>query len=220
MRYPVPTILDQLRKQLEPREPLAATRVVTDPDQYGVLTLAPRHAARPFGKRGSATWETRVYLAQAPSFGIGAQPDYVVLDPTREEALARHENLLRRLESASFAQATSREILQAIRPSMERAEKALRDGETHTAVRALDEALRVAGRLDAVRRFLHCYVDVFLVRGLTLEHTDRDAATAAYRELIALHAEHPHHHPETLHGVAQAREAVERLTPVPLGPVT
>jgi hypothetical protein len=191
---------------------------VADPDQYVVLTLVPRRAARLFGKNGVTTWETRVYLAQAPSFGIGAQPHYVVLDPSRDDALTRHENLLRRLESASFAQATSREILQAIRPSIERAGRAFAGGDTEMTAVALEEALRVTGRLDAVRRFLHCYVDVFLMRGLALEHTDREVAKAAYRELIALYAEHPFRHPETLRGVAWAREAVERLTPVPLGP--
>ena len=154
MRYPVPAIRDQPRRLLELREPLAATRLVTEPGQYVVLTLAPRHATRLFGKRGSAIWETRVYLAQAPSFGIGAQPDYVVLDPTWEEALAWYENLLWRLESASFAQATSREILQAIRPSIERAGRAFAGGDTETTVAALEEAVRVTGRLDAARRSL------------------------------------------------------------------
>ena len=219
MRYPVPTIRDQLRRLLEHREPLAATRMVTDPDQYVVLTLAPPHAARVFGRGRPAIWETRVYIAQAPSFGIGAEPHYVALDGRRDDALARHETLLRRLESASFAQATSRELLQAIRPFLERAGQAYAGRDTRTTLAALEEALGVAGRLDAIRRFLHCYVEVFLMRGLTLEHADQEGAKAAYRELIALHADHPLHHPETLRCVAWARAAVERLTPVPTGRV-
>jgi hypothetical protein len=186
-----------------------------DPDQYVVLTLAPRHGARLFGKSGSMIWETRVYRAQPPRFSIDVQPHYVALDACRDAALARHENLLRRLERASFEQDTSREILQAIRPSTERAERAFAAGDTSATLAALEEALRVAGRLDAVRRFLHCYVAVFLMRGITLECTDQEAAKTAYRKIVALHAEHPLHHPETLRAVAQAREAVERLTPAP-----
>jgi len=109
---------------------------------------------------------------------------------------------------------------EAVRPLTERAKGAFAGGDTETTVAALEEAILVAGRLDAARRFLHCYVDVFLMRGLALEHTDREVAKAAYRELIALYAEHPLHHPKTLRSVARAREAVERLTPVPLGPGT
>jgi hypothetical protein len=202
---------------LESREPLAATRLVTDPDQYVVLTLTPRHGARLFGKGGSAIWESRVYRAQLPSLGIGTQPHYVVLDAGRDDALARHENLLRRLERASFEQETSREILQALRPFADRAGQAFGVGETGKALAALEEALRVAERLDMVRRFLHLYVEIFLMRGFLLERADREAAKAAYREIVALHAEHPLHHPETLRGVAWARAAVERLTPVPFG---
>jgi hypothetical protein len=210
-------IRDQLQKLLEPRAPLAATRLVADPDQYVVLTLTPRRTARLRRGGGSEIWETKVYIAQPPGFGIGAQPHYVVLDVDRDAGLARHETLLRRLEGATFPQATSREILQAIRPSTERAAQALRNGDTRTALRMLEEALRVAGRLDAIRRFLHLYAEVFLMRALAIEKSDIVAAGAAYRELIALHADYPLHHPDALQAVAHAREAIERLTPIPIG---
>ena len=48
---------------------------------------------------------------------------------------------------------------------------------------------------------------------------DRDAAKAAYRAPNALYADHPLHHSETLRSVACAREAIERLAPVPPGTV-
>lgn len=219
MRSSIPDIRVQLQKLLERREPLAATRVVTDADQYVVLTLAPRHAARLLGRSGSAVWETRLYLAQPPRFGIGAQSHYVVLDATRADAVARHEALVGRLERGSFDQETSREILRAIHPCTDRAARVFAAADHRAAVAALEEALGVAGRLDTVRRFLHLYVEVFLMRAVTLELADRDAAKAAYRDLIALYADHPLNHPETLRGVARAREAVERLAPVPSGTV-
>lgn len=215
MRHAVPTIREQLRKLLESRAPLAATRVATDGDHYVVLTLAPRTTSRLAGRSGSVTWETRLYSVQRPGFGVGTQPVYAALDEHREAALARHETLLRRLESGTFPQATSREILQAIRPSVARAAQALRDGNPRAAAASLEAALHVSGRLDLIRRFLHLYAEIFLMRALAIESTDADAAVAAYRDLIALHAEHPLHHPDTLHTVARAREAVERLTPIP-----
>ncbi len=215
----LPDIRAQLLKILEQREPLAATRVVTGADQYVVLTLAPRHAARLLGGSGSAVWETRVYLAMPPRFGIGAQPHHVVLDATREDAVARHETLVGRLEKGVFDQETSREILRAVRPWTDRAARAFAAADHRATVAALEEALGVAGRLDAVRRFLHLYVDVFLMRAVTLELADLDAAKTAYRDFIALYAEHPLGHLETLRGVAWAREAVERLASVPPGHV-
>lgn len=215
MRYPVPAIREQLRKLLELRAPLAATQVATGVDQFVVLTLAPRAAARLRDPGGSAIWETKIYLAQPPSLGIGTQPHYAVLDANRDAALARHETLLRRLEGGAFPQDTSREILRAIRPSIARATQALRDGDPRAAVAALENALRAVGRLDLVRRFLHLYAELFLMRALAIEKTDAGAAVSAYREFIALHAEHPLHHPDTLRAVSKAREAVERLTPTP-----
>lgn len=214
MRHPVSNIREQLRKLLESRAPLAATQLATHPCQYVVLTLAPRAAARLRDPGGSAIWETRIYVVQPPSLGIGTQPHYAVLDANRDAALARHETLLRRLEGGTFPQETSREILQAIRPSIARATQALRDGDPRAAVAALEAALQVAGRLDFVRRFLHLYTEIFLMRALAVEKTDAGAAVAAYRKLIALHAEYPLHHPDTLRAVARAREAVERLTPI------
>jgi hypothetical protein len=217
MRHRVPTIREQLRKLLESRALLAATRVATDVDQYVVLTLAPRTAVRFRDRSGSAIWESRVYLVQPPSFGIGTQPHYAVLDTDRDAALFRHETLLRRLEGGNFAQETSREILQAIRPSVAHATQLLRNGDPDAAVTVLEAALQAAGHLDFVRRFLHLYAEVFLMRALAIEMSDTVAATAAYRELLALHAEYPLHHQEALRAVAQAREAIERLTPTPAG---
>ena len=52
-------------------------------------------------------------------------------------------------------------------------------------------------------------------RALIIEKSDTAAATADYRELMAVHGEYPLRHQDTLRAVAQAREAVERLTPVP-----
>ena len=215
MRYPLPAVRQQLRKLLEPRAPLAATRVALDPDQYVVLTLTPPTVSRLRDRGGAANWETRVYIAQPPNFGIGTQPHYAVLDPDRDGALARHETLLRRLEGGTFPQEASREILQAIRPSVARATQALRDGDPRAAVAALEAALHAAGRLDLVRRFLHLYAEIFLMRALAVETDNVVAAKAAYREFIALHAEYPLHHRDTLRAVSRAREAVERLTPVP-----
>lgn len=216
MRHPVPTIREQLRKLLESRAPLAATRLATYPDEYVVLTLAPQTAARLRDRGGSAIWETKVYVVRPPSFGIGIESHYAVLDTDRGAALVRHETLLRRLERGDFSQETSREILQAIRPAVARARQLLHDGDSRAAVAALEAALQVIGRLDTIRRFLHLYAEIFLMRALAIEKSDPGAAAAAYRELIALHAEHPLHHPDTLRAVARARVAVERLTPVPL----
>jgi len=128
MRHPAPNIREQLRTLLESRAPLAATRLAIDVDQYVVVTLSPRKTARLRDRGESAIWETKVYVAQPPSFGIGTQPHYAVLDADRDAALARHETLLRRLENGNFPQETSREILHAIRPSVAHATQALRDG--------------------------------------------------------------------------------------------
>jgi hypothetical protein len=136
-------------------------------------------------------------------------------DTDRDAALLRHETLLRHLERGGFPQETSREILQAIHPPVAQAIQAFRDGDPRAAAAALEEGLRTAGRLDLVRRFLHLYDEIFLMRALVIEKSDTLSATAANRELIALRAEHPLHHPDTLRAVARAREAVERLTPVP-----
>lgn len=215
MRHAVPTIREQLRKLLESRAPLAATRLAIRADQYVVVTLSPRKTARLRDRGESATWETKVYAAQPPSFGIGTQPHYAVLDADRDAALARHETLLRRLENGNFPQETSREILHAIRPSVAHATQALRVGDRSAATASLKAALHAAGRLDLACRFLHLYAEIYLMRALAMEMGNVTAATAAYREFIALHAEHPLHHPDTLHAVAHAREAVERLTPGP-----
>jgi hypothetical protein len=217
MRHPVPTIREQLRKLLESRAPLAATRLATHPDEYVVLTLAPHTAARLRDRGGSAIWETKVYVVRPPSFGIGTQPHYAVLDTDRDAALLRHETLLRRLERGDFPQGTSREILQAVRPSIAHATRMLRHSDPRAAVAALEAALHAAGRLDTIRRFLDLYAELYLMRGIAIEMNDTLAATVAYRELIALYAKHPLHHPDTLRAVARAREAVERLTPVPFG---
>jgi len=216
MRHPVPTIREQLRKLLDSRAPLAATRLAIDVDQYVVVTLSPRKTARLRDRGESAIWETKIYVAQPPSVGIGAQPHYAVLDADRDAALVRHETLLRRLENGNFLQETSREILHAIRPSVAHATQALRDDNPRAAAASLEAALHAAGRLDTVRRFLHLYAELFLMRAIAIERNDTLAATVAYRELIALYAKHPLHHPDTLRAVARAREAVERLTPVPL----
>jgi hypothetical protein len=69
--------------------------------------------------------------------------------------------------------------------------------------------------MDAVHHFLHLYQEVFLMRALALEADDPEAAKAAYREFIALYAGLPSPHPEVLRAVARAREAIERLTPIP-----
>jgi len=142
-RSQIPDIRVQLQKLLEPREPLAATRVVTDADQY------------------------------------------VVLDAIREDAVARHETLVDRMERRVFDLETSRETLRTVRSW------------TNRAARAFPAADHM--------------------RAVTLELADRDAAKTAYRELIALYADRPLNHPETLRGVAWAQEAIERLTPVPRG---
>jgi hypothetical protein len=214
----MPGIRIQLQKTVESRAPLAATRVVTEAGHFVVLTLIPGNAARLRGRGRQPLWETRVYFSEPPPrIGLGSRPHYVVLDAARDEAAARHELLVGRLEHGSLEPGTSRDILCALRPFLDRAAEAFAAGDAPGALAALDDALRVAGELDGVHSFLHRYVEIYLMRGLALEEIDLPRATAAYRQLIALYADYPSHHPETLRGVARAREAVERLTPVPHG---
>jgi len=120
-----------------------------------------------------------------------------------------------RLEAGTFETETSREVLASIRPLMDRGVEAFKAGDHRGAVAAFEEAIRIARRMDAVRCFVHLYQETFLMRALTLECIDPDAAKAAYREFIRLYADLPSHHPDTLRGVAKAREAIERLTPTP-----
>jgi hypothetical protein len=98
---------------------------------------------------------------------------------------------------------------------MQRATERYQVGDLEAARAALEEALRVAGRMDAVHHFLHLYQEVFLMRALVLEGDDSEAAKAAYREFIALSAGLPSPHPEVQRAVARARAAIERLTPIP-----
>jgi len=216
MRYPVPNIHLKLQAAREPRKPLACALVETDIGHFVILTLAPLKAARLMGQGPRALWETRVHESDPKvRVGIGSAPCYAAFSATETEALARHEALVARLEAGTFETETAREVLAPIRPLMDRGAEAFKAGDRRGAVAAFDEAIRVARRLDAVRHFLHLYQEVFLMRALTLECLDRDGAKAAYRELIQLYAELPSHHPETLCGVARAREAIERLTPTP-----
>jgi len=106
-------------------------------------------------------------------------------------------------------------VLESIYPLVQRATERFHVEDLGEARAALEEALRVAGRMDAVYHLLHLYQEVFLMRALALEGDDPEAAKAAYREFIALYAGLPSPHPEVQRAVARAREAIERLTPVP-----
>jgi tetratricopeptide (TPR) repeat protein len=216
MRYPVPNLRVRLQGLRESRKPLASTLVGTDVGHFVVLTLAPPNAARLMGQGPHALWETRVHESDPEvRVGLASAPRYAAFSETEPEALARHEALVARLEAGTFETETAREALAQIRPLMDRGAEAFRAGEHQGAVAAFEEAIRVARRVDAVRHFLHLYQEAFLMRALTLECIDPDAAKAAYREFIQLYADLPSHHPDTLRGVAKAREAVERLTPTP-----
>jgi len=215
MRYPVPNIRLKLQGLREPRKSPASTLVETDAGYFVVLTLAPLKAARLMGQGPRALWETRVHESDPVRVGLGSAPRYAAFSATEAEALARHEPLVARLEAGTFETETSREVLASIRPLMDWGVEAFKAGDHRGAVAAFEEAIRIARRMDAVRCFVHLYQETFLMRALTLECIDPDAAKAAYREFIRLYADLPSHHPDTLRGVAKAREAIERLTPTP-----
>ncbi len=216
MRYPVPNINLKLRAIREPRSPLAATLVEAEDERCLVLTLAPLKTARMMGKGPRSAWETRLYAFDAQvSVGLAGLPRYAVLSASHEEALSRHEALLARLEAGSFEAETSREVLAPIRPLIDRAAELFRVRTYPEAVAVLEEAIRVAGLMDLVHSFLHLYQEAYLMRALALECVDPVAAKAAYRDFIHLYAGLPSPHPDTLRGVARARETVERLTPTP-----
>jgi hypothetical protein len=218
MRHPVPNIRLKLQLFREPRKPLASTLVETGAGHFVVLTLAPLKAARLTGQGPRVLWETRVHESDPEvRVGLGSPPVYAIFSATEAEALGRHEALTARLEAGTFETETAQEILAPIRPLVERGADALKSGDPRRAVTTIEEAIRIAGRLDAVQHFLHLYQEAFLMRALALECIDSDAAKAAYRDFIQLYADSPSHHPETLRGVAKAREAVERLTPIPRG---
>ena len=215
-RSPVSDIHPKLRGIREPRKPLASTLVVTAGGQFVVLTLAPLKTARLMGHGSRALWETRVYAFDLKTgVGLGSAPRYAAFSEREDNALVRHEALVTRLESGTFERDTARDVLDPIHPLVERAMERSQVGDSQEASAALEEALRVARRVDAVHHFLHLYQEVFLMRGLVLEGDDPEAAKAAYREFIALYAGLPSPHPEVLRAVARAREAIERLTPIP-----
>jgi hypothetical protein len=120
-----------------------------------------------------------------------------------------------RLEQGSFETETARDVLAPIRALMDRGTEAFRAGDPRGAVASLDEAIRMASHMDLLHHFLHLYQEAFLMRGLALECLDPDAAKAAYRDFIHLFAGLPSPHPDTLRGVARAREAIERMAPTP-----
>lgn len=215
-RSPLPDIDLKLRGIREPRKPLASTWVVTAAGQFVVLTLVPLKMARLMGQGPRALWETRVYAFDLKtSVGLGSAPRYAACSERDDDALARHETLVERLEAGTFETDTARDVLERIYPIVERAMDRFQGGNPRESRAVLEEALRVAERVDAVYHFLHLYQEVFLMRGLVLEGYDPEAAKAAYREFIALYAGLPSPNPEVLRAVARAREAIERLTPVP-----
>ncbi len=212
----VPDIHLKLRGIREPRKPLASTLLVTASGQFVVLTLSPLRTARLMGQGAHAHWETRVYAFDLESrVGFGSAPRYAVLSQNEAEALDRHDALVTCLEAGTFEADTARDVLGPIYPLVERAMDRFQVGDLREARAALEEALRVAGRMDAVHHFLHLYQEVFLMRALTLEGDGAEAAKAAYREFISLYAGLPSPHPEVLRAVARAREAIDRLTPMP-----
>ena len=226
MRYPVPNIRLKLQGLRELRKPLASTLVETDAGHFVVLTLAPLKAARLSRRQDGqarlmgggvrSLWETRVHESDPDvRVGLASPPVFVTCSASEAEAQSWHEVLAAQIEAGTFETETAREVLAPVRPLMDRGAMAFEAGNPLGAVALFDEAIRIAGRVDAVRHFLHLYQEAFLMRALALECIDQDAAKAAYREFIQLYADLPSHHPETLRGVAKAREAVERLTPAP-----
>jgi tetratricopeptide (TPR) repeat protein len=218
MRHPMPNIRLKLQLLREPRKPLASALVERDTGHFVVLTLVPLKAARLLRRGRRALWETRVHESEPEvRVDLGSVPVYAAFSAAEAEALARHEALVARLEAGTFETETGREVLAPVRPLMDRGAEAFKAGDYQGAVATFEEAIRTAGRLDAVRHFLHLYQEAFLMRALALECIEQEAAKAAYREFIQLYADSPSHHPDTLRGVAKAREAVERLTPMPHG---
>ena len=216
MRYPASNVQHQLRGLLEPRTPLAASVVSTAGAHYVVLTLAPLAAARLFRHGTRGLWETRVYVSEPPpKVRLAARAHYAVLDANQTEALLRHERLMDRLEAGSFEAETGREIVSAIGSSVDRAAAAFRADDFPGSVTALDETIAIAGRLDATQSFLRLYQEAFLMRGLALERIDAAKGKQAYRDFIDRCALLAPCHPETLRAVAWAREAIERLVPIP-----
>jgi len=218
MRYPVPNIRAKLQGLREPRKPLASALVGTDTGHFIVLTLAPLKAVRLMGQGSRVFWETRVHESDpGVRVGLASAPRYASFNTTEAEALARHEALIARLEAGTFETETAQEVLGLVGPFIQQAAERFRAGDHRGAVEALDEGIRVADRVDPVHAFLHLYQEAFLMRAVALERSDPVVAKAAYREFIQLYAELPSHHPDTLRGVARAREAIERLTPTPHG---
>ncbi len=216
MRYPVPNIRQKLQGLREPRRLLESTFVVAEAGHFVVLTLAPLKTARLMGRGPRACWETRVHTSDPEiRVGVATAPRYAVLSAGEGEALSRHEALVARLEAGSFETETSREILAPIRPLLDRAAEAFRMGNHGETVSVLEEAIRIAGRIDVALSFLHLYLEAYLMRALALECTDPDAAKTAYRDFIQLYAGLPSRHSDVLRGVALAREAIERLTSTP-----
>lgn len=195
---------------------MASTLVMEETGQFVVLTLAPLKTARLMGQGPRALWETQMYTFDPKgNVGLGTAPRYAVLSGAQDEALDKHEALVLRLEAGSFERETAREVLAPVRRLMCQAAEAFRAGDPQRAVAALDEAIRIAGRMDRIYTFLHLYQEAFLLRALALECADPDAAKAAYRDFIHLYAGLPAPQPDTVRAVARAREAVERLTPTP-----
>lgn len=216
MRQSVPDLQRKLQGLRESRKPIASTLVVTGAGHFVVLTLAPLRAARIMGQGPRALWETRVHETDAEvRAGLASTARYAAFSATEAEALTRHEALVARLEAGTFESETAREVLAPIRPLMQRAADAFKAGDPQGTMAALDEVIRVAGRLDTAYAFLHLYQEAFLMRALVLEGSDPAAAKAAYREFIRLYAGLPSPDPEVLRAVARAREAIERLTPRP-----
>jgi hypothetical protein len=216
VRYPAANLQRQLQGLLEPRPAVVATAVSTETEHYVVLTLAPPRAARLVRRRSRALWETRVYVTEPPPKArLQARAHYAVFDANRAKALHRYERLVSCLEARSFEAVISQEILGTIGPSVDRAADAFRGGNFSSAVAALDEAIDIAGRLDATQSFLRLYQEAFLMRGLALERIDPAMGKQAYRDFIERCAGLAPYHPDTLRAVAWAREAVERLVPIP-----
>lgn len=215
MRAPIPDIRERLARVAEPRRPIAATRLEAG-EAFLVVTLAPPGLARLGLRAQAAWWETRVH--ESAYGGLGSQPRYAVLDGDQAAALLRHEALLRRLEAGRFEADTAREIVQGVRPLLDRAVDAFRERRIDEALRWVGEAIGTASRLDAAHAFLRLYVQAYLLRGILLDHLDAQRAIDAYRALIALVARQSICDESVLHAVSEARGAVEQLTPIPVRP--
>jgi hypothetical protein len=216
MRYAATNVERYLRGHRERRQAIASMAVAGPQGHFVVITLAPFPGGRLVRWVLPVAWETQAYESEGPPrHRLGTRPHYAAMDAERSDALARHERLLARLEAGTFEAETGRDVLRPVVPAVGAAARAYERGDAPGALRALEEAIRCASRLDVTQRFFHLYQEAYLMRALILEAVAPDRGTEAYRDFIAVCAGLAERQPATWQAMAWARAAVERLTPYP-----